>query len=103
MIYYKSYKEEICRQIIIIKKGKSGELYWISSGNKTWFKKFAGALQKVTKCEIDYPKTPNYTKKVDVGNFVVNNSKLKKLGWKPKITINEGIEKTLEFFATNQK
>ena len=33
-----------------IKKGKSGELYWISSGNKTWFKKFAGALQKVTKC-----------------------------------------------------
>ena len=87
----------------IIKKGKDGELYWISSGKKTWFKKFAGALQKVTKCEIDYPKTPNYTKKVDVGNFVVNNSKLKKLGWKPKITINEGIEKTLEFFATNQK
>ena len=88
---------------IIIKKGKSGELYWISSGNKTWFKKFAETLQKVTKCEIDYPKTPNYTKKVDVGNFVVNNSKLKKLGWRPKITINEGIQKTLEFFATNQK
>ena len=72
-------------------------------GNKTWFKKFARALQKVTKCEIDYPQTPNYTKKVDVGNFVVDNSKLKKLGWKQKITINDGIQKTLEFFATNQK
>ena len=87
----------------IIRKGKSGELYWISSGNKTWFKKFAGRLQKITKCEIDYPKTPNYTKKVDVGNFVVNNSKLRKLGWKPKVTINEGIKKTVEFFETNQR
>jgi len=87
----------------IIRKGKSGELYWISSGNKTWFKKFAETLQKFTECEINYPPTPNYTKKVDVGNFVVNNSKLKKLGWKPKVTINEGIEKTLEFFETNAK
>ena len=87
----------------IVKKGKSGEIYWISSGNKTWFKKFAGILQKFTECEIDYSRTPNYTKKVDVGNFVVNNSKLKKLGWKPKVTINEGIRKTLEFFESNQK
>ena len=87
----------------IISKGKAGELYWISSGEKTWFKKFAKTLQKMTGCRIDYPKTPNYTKKVDVGNFVVNNSKLKKLGWMPKNSINEGIKKTLEFFSTNQK
>ena len=87
----------------IIKKGKSGELYWISSGNKTWFKKFGRILQKFTRCEIDFPQTPNYTKKVDVGNFVVNNSKLKKLGWKPKVTIDEGIKKTLEFFESNQR
>ena len=87
----------------IIKKGKSGELYWISSGKKIWFKKFAEILQEFTNCEIDYPQTPNYTKKVDVGNFVVDNSKLKKLGWKPKFTINEGIKKTLGFFETNQR
>ena len=87
----------------IIKKGKSGELYWISSGKKIWFKKFAEILQEFTNCEIDYPQTPNYTKKVDVGNFIVDNSKLKKLGWKPKFTINEGIKKTLGFFETNRR
>ena len=85
----------------IIKKGKSGEIYWISSGSKTWFKKFGRTLQKLTKCEIDFPPTPNYTKKVDVGNFVVNNSKLRELGWKPRVTINDGIRKTLEFFESN--
>ncbi len=86
----------------IIKKGKTGEIYWISSGTKTWFKKFAEILQQTTDCEIDYPKTPNYTKKVDVGNFVVNNSKLKKLGWSPKVSINEGVKKTIDFFSANQ-
>ena len=62
---------------IIIKKGKPGELYWISSGKKLWFKKLANILQKFTNCKVDFPLTPKYTKKVDVGNFVVNNSKLK--------------------------
>ena len=96
------YVEDVITGInTIIRKGKSGELYWISSGRKTWFKKFAKILQEQTQCEINYPPTPNYTKKVDVGNFVVNNSKLKKLGWKPKVTLNEGIKKTLEFFETN--
>jgi len=85
----------------IIKKGKSGELYWISSGSKTWFKKFANILQKQTNCKIEFPPTPNYTKKEDVGNFVVDNSKLKKLGWIPKISIEHGIKKTLKFFESN--
>ena len=82
----------------IIKKGKDGELYWISSGKKTRFKKFASILQKQTDCGIKFPETPRYTKKVDVGNFVVDNSKLKKLGWKPKVDINSGIKKTIEYF-----
>ena len=87
----------------IIKKGKPGELYWISSGNKTWFKKFGKILQRLTNCEIIYPKTPNYTKKVDVGNFVVDNRKLRSLGWKQKISINSGIKKTIKFFESNEK
>ena len=85
----------------ILKKGKSGELYWISSGKRIWFYDFAKLLEKNTNCKIIYLKTPTYTKKVDVGNFVVNNSKLRKLGWKPKITIDCGIKKTLNYFQSS--
>ena len=81
-----------------MKKGKPGELYWISSGKKTWFKKFANILQKKTKCKVSFPQTPRYTKKVDVGNFVVDNKKLKSLGWDAEISIEEGVSKTLEYF-----
>ena len=85
----------------ILRKGKPGDVYWIASGRKTWFSKFAEILQKNTLCKINYPKTPSYTKKVDVGNFVVDNRKLKKLGWKPKFSTEMGIKKTLEFFRSD--
>jgi len=82
----------------IMKKGKSGELYWISSGKKIWFKNFANILKKYTNCGVAYPTTPGYTKKVDVGNFVVDNSKLKSLGWSPKTDVQLGIKETMKYF-----
>ncbi len=82
----------------IIKKGKPGELYWISSSKKTWFSQFGKLLEKLTSSNVEFVKTPKYTKKVDVGNFIVSNKKLKSLGWKQKITLAEGIKKTLDYF-----
>ena len=86
----------------IINKGKPGELYWISSGKKTWFYELSNLLGKLTNCKVKFVVTPKYTKKTDVGNFVVDNSKLRKLGWAPKTSLEIGIEKTLNFFESNQ-
>ena len=86
----------------IINKGKSGELYWISSGKKIWFYELANLLGKLTNCKVKFVATPRYTKKTDVGNFVVDNSKLRSLGWKPKVNLDEGIKKTLEYFKSQK-
>jgi len=86
---------------ILIKKGKSGNLYWISSGKKTWFYQFGKYLEDLTKTKVKYVPSPNYTKKVDVGNFVVDNTKLKNLGWKPSTTIKQGIKETLNYLKMN--
>ena len=85
----------------IMNKGKSGELYWISSGKKIWFYELANLLGKLTNCKVKFVTTPRYAKKTDVGNFVVDNSKLRKLGWAPKTSVEIGIKKTLEFFESN--
>jgi len=55
-------------------------------------------LESYTNAKVKYIKSPKYTSKVDVGNFIVNNSKLKKLDWKPKISLSKGIELTLKYF-----
>ena len=86
----------------IMKKGRSGDLYWISSGRKIWFYELGKLLEKLTGAKVKFVKTPNYTKRVDVGNFVVNNSKLRSLGWKPKMNLDEGIKKTLEYFKSHK-
>ena len=86
----------------IIAKGKPGELYWISSSKKTWFYQLGNLLEKITNSKISYIKTPTYTKKVDVGNFVVSNKKLRKLGWTPKIDLKTGIQNTIEYFESSK-
>lgn len=82
----------------IMLKSKPGNLYWISSGKKTWFYELANWLQELTDAKIKYVDPPEYTQKVDVGNFLVDNSKLKSLGWDVQTSVKEGIEKTLDFF-----
>jgi UDP-glucose 4-epimerase len=84
----------------IMEKGKSGELYWISSGNKTWFYDLGRWLEELTGTKVSYVESSQYAKKTDVGNFVVDNSKLKSLGWGTITSIKDGIKKTLEYFAS---
>ena len=86
----------------IINKGKPGDLYWISSSKKTWFYQLGNLLEKMTNAKVSYTKTPSYTKKVDVGNFVVSNKKLKNLGWTPKVDLKAGIQNTLDFFESSK-
>ena len=59
-------------------------------------------MEKNTKAHIKFTLTPKYTKKVDVGNFVVDNSKLQKLGWIPKVSVENGIKKTLDYFESQK-
>jgi UDP-glucose 4-epimerase len=95
------YVDDVVSAIMTItQKGKSGELYWISSGNKTWFYDLGNWLEEFTKSKVKYVESPQYTKKVDVGNFVVDNSKLRSLGWEIKTPIKDGIKKTLNYFGT---
>ena len=83
---------------ILMHKGKSGNLYWISSYKKTWFYEIGNWLNELTNAKIKYIDPPEYTKNVDVGNFLVNNKKLISLGWKPEITVKDGMEKTIQSF-----
>ena len=87
----------------IMHKGKSGNLYWISSFKKTWFYEIGNWLEELTDTKVKYIDPPEYTKKVDVGNFLVDNTKLTSLGWKDNISVKEGIEKTIQFFKKQEK
>ena len=85
----------------IVSNGLPGNLYWISSAQKTWFYEIGEWLKESTTGKIKYVESPSYTNKVDVGNFVVDNSKLKSIGWIPTKSVKDGIHETIDYFKLN--
>jgi UDP-glucose 4-epimerase len=96
------YVDDVVQGLLqIMNKGQPGNLYWLGSGTKVWFYEFAKILNELTKTKFKYVNSPDYTKKVDVGNIVIDNSKLRQLNWKPKISLRDGINLTLDYFSKN--
>ena len=85
----------------IMLNGKSGNLYWVASGTKTWFYEIGKWLHELTNVKVNYIDSPSYTSKVDVGNFLVDNSRLKSLGWTSLISPKDGIISTIDYFKKN--
>jgi UDP-glucose 4-epimerase len=47
---------------------------------------------------------PDERKKIEIGNYIANYEKIKRtLGWEPKIGLEEGIKKTVEFYEKHRK
>ena len=82
----------------IMEKGEAGECYFVGTGKGTWFYDIAKCIEELTRGKVVYIEPPDFHKRIDVGNIVINNSKIKSLGWDWKITVKEGLEKTLEYY-----
>ena len=56
------------------------------------------------KGNIVYVPWPETNKKIDVGDFIADVTKVKsKLSWAPKISMEEGIKKTLEYYEAHKR
>jgi len=82
----------------IMDKGRSGECYFVGTGIKTWFYDIGKWLNELTGCTTVNVNPPEYHKRIDVGNIVVDNNKLKGLGWDYKVSVKEGLIKTLDYY-----
>lgn len=47
---------------------------------------------------------PEGSKKIEIGDYIADYSKIKKtLGWEPKVDMEEGLRKTVEYYNENKK
>jgi len=97
---YIHVKDVVSACKILLEKAKSAETYFVGSGKKTWFYDIAKIIEELTGAKIVYVEAPPYHKKIDIGNFVVDNTKLKSLGWEPTIDMRTGIKNILDYFKT---
>jgi UDP-glucose 4-epimerase len=82
----------------IMEKGRAGECYFVGSGVKTWFYEIGRWLEELTKGKVVYVKSPDYHKRINVGNIVVDNTNIRSLGWNWHVSVREGIKKILEYY-----
>lgn len=80
---------------IILKNMKGFNTYNIGSGKSKSLLEICKIIEKLTNKKIIIKSNLKLKRKFDPSNIVSDSSKLKKLGWKPQISLNTGLKKIL--------
>ncbi len=83
----------------LFEKGSKGEVYDIASGNSRTLKELIDTLKQLTPIvvQVDYQ---DNSKKGDPVR--INTKKISELGWKPRISFNDSVQDSLNFFRSEQ-
>ena len=87
--------------MLLIERGRTGEIYNIGSDKEKRIVEVANLVKSISssKSLIKYlPLPPD-----DPSRRSANVSKLRRLGWSPKINLENGIKKTLKYYAESLK
>lgn len=92
-----------CRAIdLILEKGKVGETYNIGTGLEKTITDIADyiliALKKPKTLKKVVPDRPGHDSR-----YLLNSSKIKKLGWKPTVKWDAGLTETIDWYKNNEK
>ena len=96
------FVDDFCKGIIkIIKKGNSKEVYNIGSNFE--YRNIDIVKMIVKKMGASFNKNVGYTKDrlFNDARYSINISKIKKLGWKPTVKVEDEIENIIEWFKNN--
>lgn len=89
---------------LISKSENINNIYNVGCGNLIQFKDMIDKIIKITKSgKIEFVNWPDNYEYIESGSININNKKLLETGWKSKINLDDGINKTLEFYKKNNK
>lgn len=98
-------KDVVDALIFIAKKGKSNNIYNVGTGVETSIgdlaKKIINLIDK--KVGLKNIKNKRRNVKIDVKRSMADISKIKKLGWKPKVSLSEGLKITARYYKNGNK
>lgn len=88
--------------LIIAEKGEKGETYYTGRGEGVKFKKLVDIIiEEAGSGTIKPINPPSFHKASGIDDYYCDNTLLRKLGWEPKISLREGIRKTIKWGNEN--
>jgi UDP-glucose 4-epimerase len=90
--------------ITVAEKGIKGEIYYIGGGRGTKFRNLAEVIiEEASGGRIVSIEPPDFHKRVGIKNYFCDNSMLKGLGWEEKVSLREGIRRTVNWYKAEVK
>jgi len=86
--------------ILLINKTRGFNVYNVGTGKSYSILNICNFLKKISGKNFTIKSVKSYSRKNEVKNVVSNPEKMMKLGWKPKIGIEKGLEQTYEWYKS---
>lgn len=88
---------------LLMTKGKSDEIYNVGPGMPVSIEKILKKLIKISGEKIYYRIDRKRMRPSDIAKNCINSSKIRKLGWKPKIPLEKSLKDAFQYYLTNSK
>jgi len=89
-------KDMVKAYILLMEKGKAGEVYNIGSGNSYTIQYILDTLIKLSGKDISVETDPSRMRPSDIPYFTANSDKIKALGWQTTIPIEQTLQRILD-------
>ncbi len=91
--------------ILIAEKGKMNGIYNVGTGIETSIGDLTKKIIKVTNKKINLKSIKNKKRSIniDVKRSVADINKIRKLGWKPKTSLDEGLKLTVKYYENETR
>lgn len=94
-------KDMVAGYILLMEKGVSGETYNIGSGQGKTMQAMLDLLLSLTETKIQPVPNQTLQRPNDVPYLVADASKIKALGWEPKINLDITLKRVLDYWREN--
>lgn len=91
-------KDMVRAYVLLMEKGTIGEVYNIGSGQGHSMHSILDILLSQVNTPISVKTDPNLLRPLDVPVIIADNTKIKKLGWQPSISIEETLSRVLNYW-----
>ncbi|NCO12514.1 MAG: GDP-mannose 4,6 dehydratase [Candidatus Pacebacteria bacterium CG_4_10_14_3_um_filter_34_15] len=96
-------KDMVEAYIVVMNNGQKGEVYNIGSGIGVRMSDVVQKLVSLSTKEIIIEEDKSRLRPHDIPKMIVNNDKIKSLGWSPKISLDDSLARIIEFARSSGK